>query len=148
VTPRLAVIDTNVLVSGLLTNQPAAPTRRILDAMLGGTITYLLSVALLAEYRIVLLRPAIRERHGLTEHQVDVILEALAAIGVIREPEVAGAECLDPTDAQIWALLTEDPRAVLVTGDRALLQAPPPGASVMTPAAFVARVSDDTAGGV
>jgi putative PIN family toxin of toxin-antitoxin system len=137
----LAVIDTNVVVSGMLTNERDAPTRRILDAMLAGTITYLLSVSLLAEYRIVLLRPAIQERHKLTEHQIDIILEALAANGVVREPEIEGVDCPDPADAHVWALLTEDPRAVLVTGDRAPLESPAPGASVVTPAAFVAGIS-------
>jgi hypothetical protein len=46
---RLAVVDTNVVVEGLLTKDPAAPTARILDGMLAGSFPFILSVVLLAE---------------------------------------------------------------------------------------------------
>jgi len=62
-----AVIDTNVVVSGLLTSLAASPTVRILDGMLVGAFRFLLSVELLAEYRAVLLRQKIR-RSPPTEH--------------------------------------------------------------------------------
>ena len=69
-TPLAAVIDTNVVVSGLIGGEHQSPTTAILDAMLGGSFTFLLSLDLLAEYREVLLRPAIRRRHGLTDAEV------------------------------------------------------------------------------
>ncbi len=56
----VAVIDTNVVVSDLLTGEPVPPTAVLLDGMLRGRFTYLLSLELLAEYREVLLRPRIR----------------------------------------------------------------------------------------
>jgi predicted nucleic acid-binding protein len=74
---RFAVIDTNVVVSGLLSAPADSPTGRIVDAMLAATVPFVLSEALLAEYREVLLRPAIMERHGLTEAPVDTVLEEL-----------------------------------------------------------------------
>jgi hypothetical protein len=43
-----AVIDTNVVVSGVLTENPASPTVRILDGMLAGRFRFLLSVDLVA----------------------------------------------------------------------------------------------------
>jgi putative PIN family toxin of toxin-antitoxin system len=136
----VAVIDTNVVVSGLLTGEPSAPTRRILDAMLAGRFTYLLSIPLLTEYRAVLLRPRISDRHGLSEHQVDTILQELAAHAAIREPEAQGEVGPDPADAHLWALRREHPGAVLVSGDRALQTAPAPGASVLSPASFVSQL--------
>jgi len=51
------VIDTNVVVSGLVTADAHSPMARILDAVLSGRLTYLLSVELFAEYRTVLGRP-------------------------------------------------------------------------------------------
>ncbi len=42
-TPRLSIIDTNVLVAGLITSQPSSPTVQVLDAMLDGRLLYLLS---------------------------------------------------------------------------------------------------------
>jgi len=52
--PSLYIIDTNVLVAGLISSNPASPPVRFLDAMLNGEIIYVLSPDLLAEYRAVL----------------------------------------------------------------------------------------------
>lgn len=132
--PRLLVIDTNVLVAGLLTSDAQSPTARLLDAMLGGPLFYLLSPALLAEYRAVLLRPRLVRLHGLDEVAVDALLEELTANALWREPgrdEVHAAP--DPADNHLWALLAGEPNAVLVTGDRLLLETPRPGSVVLTP---------------
>ncbi len=119
-TPALLVVDTNVVVAGLLTREPAAPTARILDAMLGGTLCFLLSEALLAEYRAVLLRPAIAGAHGLAEDEVDEILIRLAANARIREP-AAGAS--GPRgDLHLFELLATEPMALLVSGDTKVLR--------------------------
>lgn len=61
---RPFVIDTNVVVAGLITRANDSPVRRLLDGLLAGTIPFVLSQDLLAEYRRVLLRPAIRKRQG------------------------------------------------------------------------------------
>ena len=68
---RLWVVDTNVLVAAVLTAQVDSPTARTLGAMLDGSLMFLLSPALLAEYRAVLLRPRLVQRHGLAEVEVD-----------------------------------------------------------------------------
>ena len=73
--PR-AVIDTNVLVSGLLTSLPEAPTVQVLDGMLQGRFLFLFSDELLSEYREVVLRPSLRRLHRLGEEDVDVILRS------------------------------------------------------------------------
>ena len=61
-----AIIDTNVVVAGLLTGNADSPTARILDGMRKGAFPFLLSTALLAGYREVLLRRKIRALHGLS----------------------------------------------------------------------------------
>jgi len=92
VTPPVAVIDTNVVVSGLLTGEPVSPTAVVLDGMLRGRFTYLLSLELLAEYRQVLLRPRIRRRHGLAAPDVESVLTELALNGSLQDPpRVTGA---------------------------------------------------------
>lgn len=68
---RLLVIDTNVVVAALLSRDGDSAPRRLLAGMLTGGFSFVLSPDLLAEYRRVLLRPAIRERHELTTSQVD-----------------------------------------------------------------------------
>jgi predicted nucleic acid-binding protein len=79
----LAVVDTNVVVSGVLARDGDSPTGRILDAMLIGDLHIVLSEELLAEYRAVLLRPAIVDRHGLSEAEVDVVLEGVVVNAVL-----------------------------------------------------------------
>ncbi len=72
-----AVVDTNMVVSGVLAGGAGSPTGRIVDALLSGRLRFVLSEALLAEYRRVLLRPAIAWRHGLNEGEIDRLLEGL-----------------------------------------------------------------------
>lgn len=135
---RLFIIDTNVLVAGLISGEPTSPTARILDAMLDGGLLYVLSPALLTEYRAVLLRPRLRRAHGLAEAEIDTLLTEIAANALWREPvDDAKHEAPDPGDDHLWALLASEPRAVLVTGDRLLLEKPRPGSSIITPAGCV-----------
>lgn len=131
-----AVIDTNVVVAGLLTGSAESPTARILDGMRSGAFPFLLSTALLAEYREVLLRKKIRSVHGLGERDVDVLLTAIAAGAIVREPE-ARTGAPDAKDDHLWSLLQSQANSVLVTGDHALAKSSPPKSSVLTPREFV-----------
>lgn len=131
-----AVIDTNVVVAGLLASTSDAPTVRILDAMVAGRILFLLSVELVDEYRRVLLREAIRARHGLSEAEVDRVLTELLRNAAVREPVASSDSAPDRGDQHLWDLLAAQRRAVLVTGDRRLLESPPHETQVMSPDAF------------
>ena len=51
---KVFIIDTNVIVSSVIAADSDSPPARILDAMLGGDIPYLMSDALLREYSSVL----------------------------------------------------------------------------------------------
>ena len=137
------VIDTNVVVAGLISSAAHSPVRRVLDGMLAGTFRFVLSPDLLAEYRRVLLRPAIRARHGLSSEQVDVVLTAIAANAQFRDPvarTVPGAP--DRSDDHLWRLLHAMPGLTLVTGDRLLVEQPPQFASVVSPRAALALIVD------
>jgi putative PIN family toxin of toxin-antitoxin system len=136
-TPRTAIIDTNVIVSGLLTAEADAPTAVILDAMVGGGFSYLLSVELLAEYRRVLCRPRIARHHRLSDTEVDALLTELALNGDVRDPQATSTTVPDAGDRHVWALLESDPTAVLVTGDDALLKHAPGRDRVLSPRQFV-----------
>lgn len=139
-TPPVAVIDTNVIVSGLIGAGGRSPTTVILDAMLSGHFTYLLSLELLAEYREVLLRPAIRRRHGLTDAEVEVVLTELALNGTLHDPAPSVAVLPDAGDRHLWALL-ETAAAILVTGDEALRRRAPEPARTLSPRQFLPRLS-------
>jgi predicted nucleic acid-binding protein len=132
------VIDTNVLVAGILTGEKEAPTARIVRGMLRRTFHFLLSEELLTEYRRVLLRPAVCRRHGLSESEIDVILGRVARHGIVREcaaPPVRGPH---ESDAHLFALAAMHPGARVVTGDRTLLEDRSTRPWTLTPAEFAA----------
>ena len=131
------VVDTNVVVAGLITGDAYSPTAKILDCMCKAAFPFLLSVDLLAEYMAVLRRPKVRALHGLPEDELDAILSLLTANGVFRVPPSSGPAAPDPGDNHLWALVGTEPGAALVTGDRALLASPPETHVVISPRQFV-----------
>ena len=133
---RLAIIDTNVVVAGLLTKEAASPTARIVGAMLDAEIPYVVSVSLLAEYRQVMLRDSIRELHQLSDDQVDRFLTEIAFNAIVLEPRGSESPAPDAGDQHVWDLLMAPHATILVTGDRRLVEGAPSGASVVSPRAF------------
>lgn len=136
--PRIFVVDTNILVAGLISGQPDSPTTHVVDAMLDGRLIYLLSPELLKEYRLVLLRPRLMRLHGLSEEEIDQLLTEITANAIWREglPEL-DEHAPDPGDEHLWKLLATEPSAALITGDRLLLEQPPSHSSVLSPASYV-----------
>ena len=129
------LVDTNVIVSGVI-GSTAGPPARILRAMLGGRVPYLMSGDLLQEYASVLRRPKLARLHGRAKEEIDRLLADLVANAMWREP-VASDVAPDAGDNHLWALLASHPQALLVTGDRLLAANPPSGASVISPRHFV-----------
>ncbi len=133
--PHIFIIDTNVLIAGLISAQEGSPTVKIVDAMLGGRLIYLLSPELLCEYRTVLLRPKLLRLHGLNEQQIDCLLTEITANAIWHEiPTASAEEVPDPGDKHLWDLLATEPAAILVTGDRLLFENPPKQSTVASPA--------------
>jgi len=140
---RIFIIDTNVLVAGLITSDSNSPTCGVLDAMLGGSLLYLLSEELLREYRNVLLRPKISRLHGLNESEVDQLLTEITANAIWRDPPPdTNHNSPDPQDTHLWALLASEPTAILITGDQMLIEKPRPRSSVISPATWVKHFLD------
>ena len=131
------IVDTNVVVAGLLTAQEASPVARILDGMLAAAFSFVVSEALLAEYRTVLVRPTLRKLHGLTVAEVEAILTDLAQHAIVLAP-VAGPPAPDPGDQLLWGLLAARADLLLVTGDKLLLRDAGMPGRVISPQAFVA----------
>lgn len=131
---RVFIVDTNVLVAGLITAERQSPTAQILDAMLTGKIFYLLSSELAQEYRDVLLRPRLTRLHGLNETEIDQVMNEIAANAIWRDPPPDTTHMApDPQDAHLWSLLASDPAAVLITGDLLLVENPRPQSSIISP---------------
>ena len=134
------IVDTNVVVAGFLTQQDASPVARILDGMLGAAFPFVLSEALLAEYRTVLLRPALRKLHGLTVAEVEAILTDLAQHAIVLAP-VAAPPAPDPGDQLLWELLAAKADLVLVTGDKLLLRDAGMQGRVISPSVLVSATN-------
>jgi len=149
--PRLYVVDTNVVVSGVLRFGQGSTPAVILDRMLSGRLPHVLSADLLGEYRRVLLRPRLVARHGWGEPQVDVLLAALTIAAYLRQPAALAlgepddsAPSCPAGDEHVVRLLVGEPWAALVSGDRRLLDALRGWRDVLTPAEAVAeQVADD-----
>lgn len=94
---QAVIVDTNVVVAGLLTGNAKSPVARILDGLLAAAFPFVLSEALLAEYRDVLLRPALRKLHGLTLLEVETLLTDIAphAIPMLTRRRAASIHCCD-----------------------------------------------------
>jgi putative PIN family toxin of toxin-antitoxin system len=130
--PPVFVVDTNVVVAGLITGSSDSPVALVLDSMLSGTLVFLLSPTLLDEYRSVLSRPKLATLHGLTEAQIDQLLVELTANAIWREPKPSPF-APDRGDDHLWALLSAYPGSILVTGDSVLLENPPKRSSAISP---------------
>lgn len=123
--PVRAVLDTNVLVSGLM-GAKGAP-RQALDAWLEGQFTLVISLYLIDEFVHVLQYPRIAERLQVTEDELVALLAALLSQaevvpgrlqlpGVTRDPK---DDAVDVVGAVACAV--EGSADYIVSGDQDLL---------------------------
>ena len=108
--------------------------------MLAAAFPFVVSEALLAEYRTVLVRPNLRTLHGLTVAEVEAILTDLAQHAIVLAP-VAAPPAPDPGDQLLWKLLTARADLVLITGDKLLLGDAGMRGRVISPSAFVSATN-------
>lgn len=136
----VVIVDTNILVAGLLTSRQDSPVARIVDGMLSAAFPFVVSEALLAEYRAVLARPAVCKLHGLSTGDRDNLLLTLAQHAIVLAPVPAPA-APDPGDQHLWELLAAHPDTRLVTGDKLLMTGHDYAARVVTAQVFVAEMA-------
>jgi uncharacterized protein len=106
------VIDTNVVVSGLMSAD--GPCARILEAVMEGRVKLVYDARILAEYRDVLCRPRLKLNPEHVLHflqalggQMSVVPERLVAIGP------------DPDDMALVEVAHAVPGSAIVTGNLA-----------------------------
>ncbi|MBR0368176.1 MAG: putative toxin-antitoxin system toxin component, PIN family [Clostridia bacterium] len=110
-----AVIDTNVLVSALLTGNAHAATVQVVARVLAGEIIPVYSSAIMAEYHEVLGRA----KFGFSPGPVNYLLSALARFGLMVEPSPSGVVLPDMKDLPFYEVALEKRAdgAYLVTGN-------------------------------
>jgi predicted nucleic acid-binding protein len=133
------IIDTNVVVAALLTADAGSPVARVLEGMLGAMFAFVVSEALLAEYRTVLLRPRIRAVHGCDADEIDMLLTQIARHAIELSPG-PGSPAPDPGDQFLWDLLDARADLVLVTGDKLLLHHAGIRGRALSPGDFIAAL--------
>ena len=106
-----AVLDTNVLVSGLLSH--AGPPGKLVDAIETGLLVPVFSEPILFEYLDVLLRP----KFEFERERVIVLMEALYFSGIlVDELEIDTSEFNDVRDVPFYAAAMQE-NSVLITGN-------------------------------
>lgn len=94
-----AVIDTNVLVSALIT--PSGAPGQVIAAMRRGELLPIISRAVFAEYAQVLTRT----RFGFAQQDIRAVLDVIEQIAPMLEPPpISHAGLPDPNDAPFIAL--------------------------------------------
>jgi len=131
-----AVIDTNVLVSALLSKKDNSSTVLVLEYILDGTVKLVFNDYILAEYDTVLRR----EKFGFDVSLVAELIEELRSIGELIETSDSGAVLPDMKDVPFYevALQHNEKSTYLVTGNRKHF---PAEAFIVTPVEFLKILS-------
>jgi len=127
------VLDTNVLVAGLLS--PFGPPAQVLQLLLSGKVRLCYDGRVLAEYRQILARPAFGFEAELTEAVVEYLEHAGELAAVTPWP----LELPDPDDAAFLEVAAGGQADYLITGNlRHFPSRKRRGVKVVTPAQFLA----------
>ena len=121
------VIDTNVLVSALLSKHPDSSTVVIRKHILDGTIIPLYNDEIYTEYANVLHRP----KFQLPTDQTDAILDAIAEQGLLLDRTKTDEIFPDPNDVVFYEVALSKEGSFLVTGN---IKRFPSNLIVVTPA--------------
>ena len=112
---RFVVIDTNVLVSSLLSSSEDAATVQVVTKAILGEITPVVNRAILEEYQDVLSR----QKFGFSPEIINYLLAAFEKYGITHEPKASGTIIPDNDDLPFFdtALDLQNYGAFLVTGN-------------------------------
>lgn len=110
-----AVIDTNVLVSALLSGKEDSATVQVIEKMITGKIIPVYSNAIAKEYREVLLR----KKFGFSIDSVEYLLSFIEKYGMLIDPPQSGITLPDRKDLPFYEVILEkgEHDAYLVTGN-------------------------------
>ena len=122
-----AVIDTNILVSALLS--PSGNPAKVYKMFLTGILALVYSGEIFEEYQDVLYRPRLCIPTG----DADIVLEAIRQYGEKTEP-IPGAELLADEDDRVFYDAAKNTGAYLITGN---IKHFPKEPFILTPAQFL-----------
>lgn len=126
----LAVVDTNVLVSALWTNNPMAPTKRVLDLLSTKEIVPLYNDEVIAEYQDVLNRP----KFPFNSQEVEDLINFIVETGLDTTRTLYEGEMPDEDDRVFYEISLTEEDSFMVTGN---MKHYPRVPKVVTPAEFL-----------
>ena len=132
-----AVIDTNVIVSALISKNIDSNPGKVFRAIVQERIVPLYNDEILAEYRYVLSRP----KFHLAPALIETVLKAIIVDGLNldRVPAI-GIDFPDPKDVVFYEIAISKENAYLVTGN---IKHFPAMSFIVTPAEMVEMLGDD-----
>ena len=133
----IAVIDTNVLVSGLISNNPSSPTVGVLKCVVNKTIIPLFCDEILHEYDIVLHR----KKFNLPENEINAVLEEIVALGLSSSRITSNEQFPDPKDVVFYEIALSKENSYLITGN---IKHFPKVDFVVTPAEIMKIIEENT----
>mgnify|MGYP000843724754 CR=1 FL=1 len=109
------VVDTNVLVSALLSKKDDAATVQVLSKVISGEIISVYSNLVTKEYREVLAR----KKFGFSADLVEYLISAIEKYGLPLDPSPSGISLPDMKDLPFYEVVLEkrDNETYLVTGN-------------------------------
>lgn len=105
------VIDTNILVSALLT--PSGSPARVIDHVLNGNVILCYDSRIIAEYQEVLLRPKFEFDKRAVKHVIDFLIRS--GISIVPAPIL---DTFEDEDDKVFYEVAKSARAYLVTGNK------------------------------
>jgi putative PIN family toxin of toxin-antitoxin system len=126
-----AVIDTNILVSALLT--PQGFPAKIIDLVLNGVVTMCYDSRVIAEYEEVLMRP----KFNFDKKAVKQVIDFILFTGISWTPKPLEDHFEDEDDKKFYEIAKSVP-AYLVTGN---LKHYPREEFIVTPQQFMSMVN-------
>lgn len=111
----LVVIDTNIIVSALLSKHADASTVKVLEALFTSQIIPLYNDEILDEYEEVLRR----KKFKFSENLIRLVIQSIRDNGISVDRLTTGEELLDPKDLVFYevCMAKRDEDSMLVTGN-------------------------------
>ena len=131
-----AVIDTNVIVSALLTHNPLVATAKVLDFLSEGRIAPVYNEDIMSEYQDVLHR---RKFH-FKEDKIQMVLNYIRHYGIHSDRIPYAGDMPDEKDRPFYEVSLSMDDSFLVTGNLKHFPATP---KVISPAEMVAIIEHD-----
>lgn len=108
-----AVIDTNILVSALITHNSNASTVKVLESMFENRFTPLYNAEIIAEYDEVLHR----RKFKLTEDQIRIVIDYIKLNGIDSDRFPYDGDMPDEDDRVFYEVALSEEDSFLVTGN-------------------------------